>query len=327
MPNYIYDGLYTYDNNFGNPSYPITQNIVDNKNIGTSVSISYTGSELNLYLYVDRNYSTSQETIYITTNTLPADNHIYVYGQDGNTAIPVPDRTSAFSSIKFITAYTTTTTDSYGTTAQTQNGWYKIVFLGPTNATYTLTIGTDANGGRSTYSCFLPTTRILMADNTYKQISQIKQGESIRGLSGIPRKVLHAGYLNFRPENTHPESLPRCIPMNFFGKNLPRENLYLSGGHSVILLESTPKYKQEIEETERETSRTVNMSGYRKLMSKKLSNLKVLKSSDEIKQITGTEPRYYHLVIDDLSDGMIADGLPVEATSEESFISQGFIEN
>ena len=83
-----------------------------------------------------------------------------------------------------------------------------------------------------------------MADNTYKQISTIKAGEYIRGLSGIPRKVLHAGYVNFRPERTHLESLPRCIPMNFFGKNLPRENLYLSGGHSVILLESTQKYKQ-----------------------------------------------------------------------------------
>ena len=93
------------------------------------------------------------------------------------------------------------------------------------------------------------------------------------------------------------------------------------------MLESTQKYKQEIEETERETSRTVNMSGYRKLMSKKLSNLKVLKTTEEIKQITGSEPRYYHLVIDDISYGMIADGLPVEATSEADFISQGFIEN
>ncbi len=62
-------------------------------------------------------------------------------------------------------------------------------------------------------------------------------------------------------------------------------------------------------------------------MSKKLSNLKVLKSTEEIKHLTSTEPRYYHLVIDDISDGMIADGLPVEATSEESFISQGFIPN
>ena len=52
--------------------------------------------------------------------------------------------------------------------------------------------------------------------------------------------------------------------MNFFGKNLPKENLYLSGGHSIVLLESNEKFKQEIEETERETGRTVNMLGYRK---------------------------------------------------------------
>ena len=61
-------------------------------------------------------------------------------------------------------------------------------------------------------------------------------------------------------------------------------------------------------------------------MSKKLQ-IKVLKTTDKIKQLTGLEPRYYHLVLDDITDGMIADGLPVEATSEESFIAQGFIEN
>lgn len=185
----------------------------------------------------------------------------------------------------------------------------------------------STNIPNDTFSCFLPTTRILMVDNTYKRISQIKKGETIRGLSGIPRRVLHAGYVKFTPERTHPESLPRCIPMNFFGKNLPRENLYLSGGHSVVLLESNEKYRREIEETERETGRTVNMSGYRKLMSKKLSNLRILKTTEEIKNLTGLEPRYYHLVIDDISDGMIVDGLPVEATSEENFIDQGFIEN
>ena len=89
------------------------------------------------------------------------------------------------------------------------------------NTYYNFTINFNTSLG-DTFSCFLPTTRILMADNTYKQISTIKAGESIRGLSGIPRRVLHAGYVNFRPERTHLESLPRCIPMNFFGKNLPR---------------------------------------------------------------------------------------------------------
>lgn len=107
-----------------------------------------------------------------------------------------------------------------------------------------------------------------MDNNTYKQISKIKAGDLIRGLSGNTRRVLHAGYVNFKPERTHPESLPRCIPMNFFGKNLPKENLYLSGGHSVVLLESNDKFKKEIEETERETGGTVNMFRYRKLMSK-----------------------------------------------------------
>ncbi len=114
--------------------------------------------------------------------------------------------------------------------------------------------------------------------------------------------------------------------MNFFGKNLPRENLYLSGGHSVILLESTKDYAREIEETERETGCTFRASGYKKLMAKKILDFKVIKSTEEVKAITKMNPRYYHIVIDDLSDAMIADGLPVEAISERDFENQGFIE-
>ena len=41
----------------------------------------------------------------------------------------------------------------------------------------------------NTFSCFLPTTWILMADNVYKQISTIKSGDNVRGLSGNTRKV------------------------------------------------------------------------------------------------------------------------------------------
>jgi hypothetical protein len=71
-----------------------------------------------------------------------------------------------------------------------QNYFIPIYFLESGN--YTLRIEPNNNTDHLTFSCFLPTTRILMADNTYKQISKIKQGESIRGLSGITRRVIHA---------------------------------------------------------------------------------------------------------------------------------------
>lgn len=311
MVNLNLDGLYIYTDISNNTpaSFPI-----NNK----SVSVPYTGTPINYYLKITE--SGANDWI-ISCNNIPSGNGIDI---NGPYVVSNDNATGPYISTLNLNGPTQT----IDVTTPPDNGkYYQLEMTGgntPTGDVYNITFSSSYG---ATFSCFLPTTRILMADNTYKQISKIKAGESIRGLSGISRRVLHAGYLNFRPENTHPESLPRCIPMNFFGKNLPRENLYLSGGHSIILLESTQKYKQEIEETERETSRTVNMSGYRKLMSKKLSNLKVLKTTEEIKQITGTDPRYYHLVIDDLSDGMIADGLPVEATSEADFISQGFISN
>ena len=315
--NYNFDGLYLFDDASGNPNYPITYNTNYNANVNFTED-----TQLDVYLYVNINDDqTSDRNLNINVQDLPANNTITISGKDGSVHVPASNREAAFDSSGTNIIQGSTDFSISGT----NNGWFKISFSGVEAKNYTLIF--SSNNPSDTFSCFLPTTRILLADNTYKRISQIKKGDTIRGLSGNTRRVLHAGYVNFKPERTHPESLPRCIPMNFFGKNLPRENLYLSGGHSIVLLESNEKFKQEIEETERETGRTVNMSGYRKLMSKKLSNLRVLKSTDEIKQLTGSEPRYYHLVIDDISDGMIADGLPVEATSEDNFIAQGFIEN
>jgi hypothetical protein len=176
------------------------------------------------------------------------------------------------------------------------------------------------------FSCFLSNTKILMIDGTYKKISEIRKGDMVRGLSGRRRKVLHAGYVNFIPEKTELDSLPRHVTPHYFGRNLPKTDLYLSGGHSIIMLKSD-KYKTQFEETQRETQRTTTLPGFKKLMSKKISDFEIIKTTNEIKNITGHSPRYYHIVIDDLSDAMIANGLPVESISTADFISQGFIEN
>ena len=159
--------------------------------------------------------------------------------------------------------------------------------------------------------CFLSNTKILLHSNEYIPISKIKKGDLVKGVfSKNPVKVLHCGYSIINLDLLAKYNFPRRIPKDFFSEDLPCHDIYLSGGHR-ILFHNNNNLTYRIP--------TVCISELNKYE---------IKSESEIKSITNEEEcRYYHIELEDTTEGVIASGLEVESLEKGDWEKFRFIEN
>jgi N-acetylneuraminic acid mutarotase len=187
--------------------------------------------------------------------------------------------------------------------------------------------GTDASGANNTNAyyaqitdppppplnalCFLAPTKILNSDDIYVPISKIKKGDLVKGVfSKKPVKVIHCGHSVINLDLFTIYDFPRKIPKDFFADNIPCNDIYLSGGHSLIFKISNNKALKI------PTSRISELDKYE------------IKSETEIKSITNEEEcRYYHIELEDTNEGVIASGLDVETLALGGWERGKFIEN
>ncbi len=143
-------------------------------------------------------------------------------------------------------------------------------------------IGWDNPGTNADYTfffkigslCFPGFTKILLADGTQKEIKDLKRLDLIQTSTG-PKPLAHLHYTQcpFGKDYVH-------IPSNYFGKNLPSEDLYVTQAHPLSLGVINQETKAENPETE-----------YLHLVSKELLAL------DGI-NIVHLEEDYYNIVFD-----------------------------
>ena len=122
--------------------------------------------------------------------------------------------------------------------------------------------------------CFPGFTKILLADGTQTEIKDLKRLDLIQTSTG-PKPLAHLHYTQcpFGKNYVH-------IPSNYFGKNLPSEDLYVTQAHPLSLGVINQETKAENPETE-----------YLHLVSKELLAL------DGI-NIVHLEEDYYNIVFD-----------------------------
>ena len=161
--------------------------------------------------------------------------------------------------------------------------------------------------------CFLSCTRLLTISNNshqpiekYVPISAIHKGDLVKGVySGLPIKVVHCGYSPINIDMLAKYNFPRRIPKNFFAENQPEEDIYVSGGHRIIV----DKFKIPAAQFQ-------NLDKYE------------IKTTAEIKEITGQdECRYYHIELENNNEGVFAEGLRVETLEKGWWEKCNFIEN
>ena len=161
--------------------------------------------------------------------------------------------------------------------------------------------------------CFLSCTRLLTISNNfpptiekYVPISEIHKGDFVKGVyTGLPIKVIHCGYSPISIDMLAKYNFPRKIPKNFFAENQPEEDIYVSGGHRIII----DKFKIPAAQFQ-------NLDQYE------------IKTTAEIKEITAQdECRYYHIELENNNEGVFAEGLRVETLEKGWWEKCNFTEN
>jgi len=141
--------------------------------------------------------------------------------------------------------------------------------------------------------CLLKNTKVLMADNTYGNIQDIKAGEYIRGaFSGLPKQIKSVSHQRLYYDTLNTNNMPCKIPKHFFADlQTPTEDVYMSGGHSLLYKDADTIQALWTSDIVPNCSRV---------------DLVELGYIDDLGYIS-----YYHLDIDDV-DGMVVGGMPVE---------------
>ena len=179
--------------------------------------------------------------------------------------------------------------------------------------------------------CFLAGTQVLVYDENnnvyiYKNIQDINPGTIVKGVSGKNRKVIHCGWRKIR--NVAKRCLPRRIPKDIFGENIPSVDVYVSGQHIIYAPESAARdtFTDAINFTE---SYFIDCKptypGLVKILPVAMRRLDVI-STETITKITKDVPKYYHIVLDK-EDGVYVSNLAAETLPLKAWIREGFNDN
>lgn len=165
--------------------------------------------------------------------------------------------------------------------------------------------------------CFLSFTKILTmnpdnleGEEEYKVISEIKKGDFVKGLlSQKPVCVTHCGSSEIDMKNLSSYNFPRHIPKGIFGNNKPFEDLYMSGGHRLLVLDPSDKT-------------------YLRIPVCYFENLREIRDAEEIIKLTKEKvPKYYHIELEDTTEGVLAEGVSVESLEKGFWDDRIFTEN
>lgn len=184
--------------------------------------------------------------------------------------------------------------------------------------------------------CFLSTTKVLTINSNgeeeYKEISKLLSGDYVKTPTGKTCKIKHCGYT---PPFTMMDEMdyPRIIPKDYFGDKLPEEQIYASGWHAIYL----PKDKTYPLNIQRAIKLSKSMLSiqnelesniYNKVFLFTFTELKVIKSIQEIQELTGKPTaNYYNIELEDPTQGYIVSGLPVESLSQDLWSEFRFTDN
>lgn len=182
--------------------------------------------------------------------------------------------------------------------------------------------------------CFLADTQVLVYDENknvsyYKNIQDIIPGTIVKGVSGKNREVIHCGWRNIK--NVTYSCLPRRIPKDIFGENIPSADIYVSGQHLVYAPESVSNlFTDAIAITTRAFS--CYPTGYGiiypdlvQILPVAMTQLDVI-SMETITEITKDVPKYYHIVLDN-EDNIYVSNLAAETLPLRAWNREGFIDN
>ena len=155
--------------------------------------------------------------------------------------------------------------------------------------------GKTSNSVTFTYlpPCLLKNTKVLTADNTHVNIQDLKVGDYIRGaFSCLPKQIKSVAHNRLYYDTLNTNNIPCKIPKHYFVElQTPSEDVYISGGHSLLYKDCDTIKALWTSEIVSSCSRT---------------DLVELGYIDDFGYIS-----YYHIDIDEV-DGMVVSGMPVE---------------
>jgi hypothetical protein len=125
----------------------------------------------------------------------------------------------------------------------------------------------------------------------YKKIQDLREGDSIIGAgSNTPKKIKQVVITSHKYTDIDPNNVPYKIPADFYAKNIPVQDIYISGTHAIAFSNSK---KETI------------------LISVIYADTFVPATVDELAAFGYPEITYYNIELDE-PDGMYAGGVPVE---------------
>ena len=193
----------------------------------------------------------------------------------------------------------------------------------------------------SSQICVLSNTPILTLNNNniteYKLIKNIKQGDIVKDINGNLNKVINCGS---SPEfySLNEIDYPRLIPKDYFAENLPEQDLYASGWHAIYLpinklysksIQNAIKFSKLIINAQQNNDVKLEFEKlYHKVYILSLTELKQIKTIQEIKEITGdSSARYYNIHLENHEAGYIMAGLPSEGVNQQLWDEFEFTNN
>jgi BspA type Leucine rich repeat region (6 copies)/Hint domain len=142
--------------------------------------------------------------------------------------------------------------------------------------------------------CVLKDTPICVGVKMYKKIQDLREGDSIIGaVSNTPKKIKQVVITSHKYSDIDPNNVPYKIPADFYAKNIPVQDIYISGTHAIAFSNS----KKE----------TV-------LISVIYAEDFVPATVDELAAFGYPDITYYNIELDE-PDGMYAGGVPIETLS------------
>ena len=155
----------------------------------------------------------------------------------------------------------------------------------------------NINFNISSPPCVLACSSVLLADHSYKLISQVTTRDYILcPFTNKPKKIKTCKCEVVNLNVLHTDNFPYKIPKGFFTPKIPEKDIYISGFHKIIIANID------------DANTSFGVHTY-------LIIPKEYKITDEecILKITGEhQVKYYHIELEDGQGGMIVDGLPIE---------------
>ena len=150
-------------------------------------------------------------------------------------------------------------------------------------------------------TCFLKHTPILCENFLYKNIQDIKEGEYIiscfsRKLAKVKEIIRNKVSFDTLPVDNRPIKIPR----DFFCSDIPNQDLYISGFHRIIFY-----------------SKSKNIKVYKQAF--KINGLcENFQNENQVLAVTGEDELvYYHIRLEDPTDGLITCNLSVESYQDD----------